>query len=94
MRFFRASSETYEAARLGLDAIYGHPFRSDPQNPDLITTESCMTPAEFAPKDAQGRCLIAVSEEDAARPEVEAKIAELTAANLAEEIAESQFKPV
>ena len=94
MRFFRASSEIYEAVRLGLDALYGHPFRSDPENPDLITTESCMTPAEFALKDAQGRCLISVSDEDAARPEVAAKITELTAANLAEEIASSQFNPV
>ena len=94
MRYFRASSETYEAVRLGLDALYGHPFRSDPKNPDLITTESCMTPAGAAPKDAQGRCLLAVSQEDAARPEVAAKITELTASKLAEEIDQSQFNPV
>lgn len=94
MRYFRSSSQVYEAVRLGLDALYGHPFRSDPENPDLITTESCMTPAEFAQKDAQGRCLIPVSDEDSARPEIAAKITELTAAKLAEEIDQSQFNPV
>lgn len=92
MRFFRASSDTYEAVRLGLDALYGHPFRSDAENPDLITTESCMVPADAAPKDAQGRCLIAVTEEDAARPEVAAQIKQLTEAALVEEIEESSFQ--
>lgn len=94
MRFFRASLEIYEAVRLGLDALYGHPFRSDPENPDLITTESCMTPAGAAAKDAQGRCLLAVSEEDAARPEVATQITQLTTAGLVEEIDESDFHPV
>ena len=93
MRFFRASSETYEAVRLGLDALYGHPFRSDQENPDLITTESCMVPAAAAPKDAQGRCLLAVSEEDAARPEVAAQITQLTTAGLVEEIDHFAFSP-
>lgn len=93
MRYFRASSKTYEAVRLGLDALYGHPFRSDANNPDLITTESCMVPADAAAKDAQGRCLLAVSEEDAARPEVATQITQLTTAGLVEEISQEDFQP-
>ncbi len=94
MRFFRASSQVYEAVRLGLDTLYGHPFRSDPANPDLITTESCMVPAATAPRDDKGRCLIGVSDEDADRPEVAGKIIQLTTAGIVEEIDQSEFNPV
>ena len=94
MRFFRATPEVYEAVRLELDALYGHPFFSDPENPELATTETCMTPADSAPRDDKGRCLLAVSDEDCARPEVAAKITQLTTAGLVEEIDQSQFNPV
>lgn len=53
-RYFRASEEVYEQARATLDAAWGHP------GPVAIT---CIEPAATAPRDADGRVLLAVDAE-------------------------------
>lgn len=57
MRFFRiASDAVYEQARLTLDAAWGHP--------DYATnTLTCVSPAAVAPRDQQGRIVLAVKDE-------------------------------
>lgn len=54
MRYFRTAEATlYESVRLQLDASWGHPS-SDGQ------TLTCITPAAIAPRDSQGRIVLAV----------------------------------
>lgn len=57
MRFFRclAGDEVYEQIRQTLDAVWGHP--------DAETkTVTCIDPASVAPRDTQGRIMLATSE--------------------------------
>lgn len=49
-RFFRASAETYEAIRTAMDSASGFPNSS---------AATWFATASEAPRDAQGRCLIA-----------------------------------
>jgi hypothetical protein len=57
MRYFRtAIDEVYEQARLTLDAAWGHP------TPDGKTI-TCIDPAAVAPRDPQGRIVLAVDDE-------------------------------
>jgi hypothetical protein len=57
MRFFRTASDAvYEQARITLDAAWGHP------TPDGRTL-TCIEPAATAPRDAQGRIVLAVRDE-------------------------------
>lgn len=56
MRYFRtASDSTYEQARLTLDAAWGLP--------DDKGTATCIEPAATAPRDSQGRIVLAVNDE-------------------------------
>jgi hypothetical protein len=55
MRFFRAASAVYEQARAALDAAWGHPTADG-------RTLTCIQPAATAPRDAQGRVLLAVDD--------------------------------
>jgi len=56
MRYFRtASDEIYEQARLTLDAAWGHPNAA-------TKTVTCIDPAAVAPRDSQGRVVLAVPE--------------------------------
>lgn len=58
MRYFRcdAGDEAYEQARAALDAAWGHP--------NLETkTVTCFDPAVVAPRDQQGRIVLAVNDE-------------------------------
>jgi hypothetical protein len=56
MRFFRTSvDDVYEQARLTLDSAWGLP--------DQRGTITCIEPAASAPRDAQGRILLAVDDE-------------------------------
>jgi hypothetical protein len=56
MRFFRTENDAvYEQTRMGLDAAWGLP------NDRLTVT--CIAPAATAPRDAQGRIVLAVEEE-------------------------------
>jgi hypothetical protein len=52
MRFFRATEAVYEQARLTLDAAWGH-----------IAPTTCIDPAAVAPRDSQGRIVLAVNDE-------------------------------
>ncbi len=57
MRFFRclAGDEAYEQIRSTLDAVWGHP--------DAETkTQTCIDPADVAPRDTQSRIMLATSE--------------------------------
>ena len=58
MRYFRclAGDETYEQARLTLDAAWGHPNAA-------TKTITCIDPPAVAPRDHQGRIMLAVSDE-------------------------------
>lgn len=57
MRYFRtASDDVYEQARLTLDAAWGHPN-------EATKTVTCIDPAAVAPRDAQGRIVLAVNDE-------------------------------
>lgn len=52
MRFFRATEAVYEQARLTLDAAWGH-----------VAPTTCIDPAAVAPRDSQGRIVLAVNDE-------------------------------
>jgi len=54
MRFFRAADAVYEQARSTLDAAWGLPNDKG--------TVTCIEPASTAPRDAQGRVLLAVDD--------------------------------
>jgi hypothetical protein len=58
MRYFRcdAGDDSYEQARLALDAAWGHP------NADTKTV-TCIDPASVAPRDAESRIVLAVNDE-------------------------------
>jgi hypothetical protein len=55
MRYFRATSAVYEQARAALDVAWGHPTADG-------RTLTCIQPAATAPRDAQGRVLLAVDD--------------------------------
>jgi hypothetical protein len=58
MRYFRCESgdQDYEDARLGLDEAWGHPDQA-------TKTITCIEPAATAPRDSQGRIVLAVHDE-------------------------------
>lgn len=57
MRYFRclAGDEAYENVRLTLDAAWGHPNAE-------TKTVTCIDPAAVAPRDAEGRIVLAVDD--------------------------------
>jgi len=57
MRYFRclAGEEAYEQIRSTLDAAWGHPNAE-------TKTVTCIDPAAVAPRDTQGRVMLATSE--------------------------------
>ena len=55
MRYFRATAAVYEQARLALDAAWGLPNDKG--------TATCIEPAATAPRDSQGRIVLAVNDE-------------------------------
>lgn len=60
MRFFRSTLAVYEQARATLDAAWGLPNDKG--------TATCIEPAESAPRDDQGRVVLAVDDEFCAYP--------------------------
>lgn len=83
-RYFRIpSDENYEALRLQLDAAFAHA----PPN-------TCVDPAAVAPRDSQGRILLAVRPEFVAFDAVAAILPQLLASGVVEEIGESEYQPV
>jgi hypothetical protein len=83
-RYFRtADAAIYEQVRLGLDAAWGH------QPPT-----TCIDPAAVAPRDSQGRILLAVRPEFAAFDAVAAMLPNLLASGAVEEITAGEYLPV
>lgn len=78
MRFFRTESEAvYEQARLALDAAWGFP------NAGTLT---CIDSASVAPRDAQGRIVLAVKDEFCAYSVASELLPQLLASGAVEEI--------
>lgn len=86
MRFFRTADDAvYEQTRLGLDAAWGHP------TPDG-KTQTCIEPAATAPRDQQGRIVLAVNDEFCAYEAVAAVLPSLLASGAVEEISEGEYR--
>lgn len=81
MRFFRclAGDAAYEQVRAALDAAWGHPTPSG-------LTVTCIEPAATAPRDGQGRIVLAVQDEFAEFPAAAAVLPDLLASGVVEEI--------
>lgn len=85
-RYFRTADESlYEQVRLGLDAAWGHPSGG---------TVTCIDPAAVAPRDAQGRILLAVKPEFTEFPAAAAMLPDLLASGAVEEITATEYEPV
>jgi hypothetical protein len=88
MRYFRtADAALYETIRLQLDAAWGHP------TPDGKTL-TCFDPAAVAPRDAQGRILLAVDDAFCGYYAVAAVLPSLLASGSVEEVAAGEYLPV
>lgn len=75
-RYFRTSSdEVYEQTRAALDAAWG-----------IESPQTCIQPAATAPRDADGRILLAVDEEFCAYPVSAEMLPQLLASGVVEEI--------
>lgn len=86
MRFFRtADAVLYESIRLQLDAAWGHP------TPDGRTV-TCIDPAAVAPRDADGRILLAVNDEFCTFDAVAAVLPGLLAGGDVAEISEAEYQ--
>lgn len=78
MRFFRtANADLYESIRLQLDAAWGHPDEH---------TQTCIDPAAVAPRDQQGRIMLAVDASFCEYAAVAALLPELLGSGAVEEI--------
>lgn len=85
MRYFRTSDAAlYESIRLQLDAAWGHP------TPDGKTL-TCIDPVAVAPRDGQGRVLLAVNDEFCEYEAVAAVLPGLLASGAVAEITEAQY---
>lgn len=85
LRFFRIPSDAnYEAIRLELDAVWGHGPGTG--------TDTCVNPANVAPRDEQGRILLAVDERFLTYEAVAARLPALIAAGVVEEIDEATYQ--
>lgn len=83
-RYFRtADTDLYEQVRLGLDAAWGHPSGG---------TVTCIDPAAVAPRDAQGRILLAVKPEFTEFSAAAAIMPDLLASGQVVEISEAEYQ--
>jgi hypothetical protein len=87
MRFFRCldGDAAYEQARLALDAAWGLP------NAETKTT-TCIDPAAFAPRDEDGRIVLAVNDEFCEYPAGQQMLAYMIGGCAAEEITEAEYR--
>jgi len=83
-RFFRAAVATYEAIRADLDAAWGLP--------DDKGTATCIAPAATAPKDSQGRVMLAVNDEFATWEPAATLLPQLLASGAVDEISEAEYR--
>lgn len=86
MRYFRcdAGDASYEQARLALDAAWGHPDESR-------RIRSCISPADVAPRDADGRIVLAVRPEFCDYPAAASMIAMMLGSGAASEINAAEY---
>jgi hypothetical protein len=88
LRFFRTANDAlYESIRLQLDAAWGHPTADG-------LTITCVDPAAVAPRDSQGRILLAVRPEFVAFDAVAALLPDLLASGAVEEVTAAEYQPV
>lgn len=83
MRFFTASPAVYEQARTTLDSAWGLPNERG--------TVTCIEPAATAPRDAQGRIVLAVPESFCQFTVAADLLPQLLAAGVVEEIDEATY---
>jgi hypothetical protein len=83
-RFFRAAVATYEAIRANLDAAWGLPNDNG--------TVTCIAAAASAPKDSQGRVLLAVNDEFATWEPAATLLPQLLASGAVDEISEAEYR--
>jgi hypothetical protein len=83
-RFFRGDVATYETIRFDLDAAWGLPNDKG--------TATCIAPAATAPKDSQGRVLIAVDYEFATWEPAATLLPQLLASGAVEEITRAEYQ--
>jgi hypothetical protein len=82
MKYFRTSSNSvYDQARLTLDAAWGH-----------IAPTTCIEPAATAPRDSQGRIVLAVNDEFVAYPAAAEMLPQLLASGAVTEITEADYR--
>ena len=86
MRYFRclAGDEAYEQIRLTLDAVWGHPSAE-------TKTVTCIDPADVAPRDTQGRIMLATSEAFCEYAASEQMLASVLSSGVIEEIDEATY---
>lgn len=88
MRYFRtADAEVYEGIRLQLDEAWGHPTADG-------RTITCIEPAATAPRDSQGRILLAVQEQFATWQPAATLLPQILASGAVEEIGEAEYQPI
>ena len=81
-RFFRtADPALYEHVRLGRDAAWGH-----------VPPTTCIDPADAAPRDAQGRIVLAVNDEFCAYSVAAEMLPQLLASGAVEEIDAATYR--
>lgn len=87
MRYFRcdAGDEAYEQARLALDAAWGHPNAE-------TKTATCIDPAAVAPRDADGRIVLAVNDEFCEYPAAAQMLAFMLAGGAVAEITWDEYR--
>jgi hypothetical protein len=87
LRYFRCDGgdAAYEQARLALDAAWGHP------NPATLTV-TCIDPAAVAPRDQQGRIVLAVTDEFCAYPAAAQMLELMLGGGAAVEITEADYR--
>lgn len=83
-RFFRADETTYESVRNTLDTAWGLP--------NSLGTETCITPANVAPRDAQGLVVIAVPAEFCSFPVADEMLPLLLSGGGIQEITEAEYR--
>lgn len=83
-RFFRSSEAVYESVRLSLDEAWGN----GPGRP----LYSCVRQASEAPRDSQGRVLLAVWDHFCQYEAVAAVLPQLLASGAVEEIDEATYR--
>jgi len=84
MRFFRSTEAVYEQARATLDAAWGLPNDTG--------TVTCIEPAATAPRDSQGRVLLAVADEFCTYPTAADLLPQLLASGAVEEISQATYR--